>query len=97
MNQNILELLPTQSVFMQGQTWWDYWLPTVIKKLNIPIFKTDSKILYHKKHPIAWAPESWHRMGKHFYSEMGLKLKNLSYIDGMKVYHDFYDSAGIIS
>ena len=96
MNQNILHLLPTNSVFMMGQTWWDYWLPTVINNLKIPIYKMEQKILFHKKHNPGWSPQSWHTMGKHFYTEMGLKLKDLSYIDGMKVYHDFYDNAGII-
>jgi hypothetical protein len=55
-----------------GMTHWDYWIPYRAIKNNIPVFKTNEKLLFHKLHQAQYSMANWLKMSKYFQMENDL-------------------------
>lgn len=66
-------LLPARGVpqlaasFMSiGQPFWDYWLPHVFATAGRSITCVDFPAAFHRRHPLRWSWEAWHRCAVEF-------------------------------
>lgn len=55
-----------KTLFVMGQTWWDYWLPYRFIVNKFPIFRVQEPIFFHQRHPIQYDVKEWERMTRHF-------------------------------
>ena len=55
-----------RSLFVLGQTWWDYYLPWSLIKAGIPINRVKDGTIAHRRHAIQYSAQDWHRMTEHF-------------------------------
>src|SRR5690606_5557315 len=54
------------SMFVIGQTWWDYWLPWSCHRAGIQLSTIDKPVIFHRRHPLNYAHGDWLRMTHHF-------------------------------
>ena len=64
-NRIFFRLLP-QTLFVMGQTWWDYWIPWRFMESGIPIQLVNEPIFLHHRHPVQYDQKEWERMTEHF-------------------------------
>jgi hypothetical protein len=74
MHKDILPRLPRTYEFVMGQCWWDYWLPTVIMNLKIPLYRIEYPFIYHKRHSLQWSQKLWHDLSRLFIKDTGYRL-----------------------
>jgi len=55
-----------ESLFVMGQTWWDYWLPYRFIQSKVPLLSVKEPIFTHQRHPIQYSNASWERMTRLF-------------------------------
>lgn len=55
-----------RSMFVIGQTWWDYWLPWSCAQAGHRLVTVDAPVIYHRRHPLNYAHGDWLRMTHHF-------------------------------
>jgi hypothetical protein len=55
-----------RSMFVIGQTWWDYWLPWSCLQAGHRLTTIGSAVAFHKRHPINYGHNDWVRMTHHF-------------------------------
>ena len=55
-----------RSLFVMGQTWWDYWLPWRAIKQGVPLALVKEPIFWHHRHPQQHDTKEWERMTEHF-------------------------------
>jgi len=68
-----------RSLFVLGQTWWDYYVPWCFIKAGIPIKRVKDGTIAHRRHPIQYSAQDWHRMTEHFkYIANDKMLKNMN-------------------
>lgn len=70
-NRKWAHLLP-QGMYSMGQTWWDYWIPYLFIKNNIPVFNVVENFAYHKDHSKQYNESDWHKMTQYFKFENNL-------------------------
>lgn len=58
-------ILP-QSLFVMGQTWWDYWIPYRFIQSRLPIELVKEPIFLHHRHKVQYDQREWERMTEHF-------------------------------
>ena len=63
--RSFLEKIP-KSLFVIGQTWWDYWLPYIAIKSGLPLRMAKEPILWHREHPQQHDSNEWERMTELF-------------------------------
>jgi hypothetical protein len=56
----------TPSLFVLGQTWWDYFVPWCMAKAKVPIRRIPNGTIAHRRHPIQYSTADWERMTDHF-------------------------------
>lgn len=52
------------SPFVLGLTHFDYWLPYKATLLGLPIYKTNDKVILHKRHKLHYDAKEWQITGK---------------------------------
>ncbi len=95
-NKDIANKVPPNQPFMIGQTWWDYWLPS----LGYPLAEIKSPIAYHKAHQVRWSRDSWKKMGQELAKSMGIILSdNDSDIGqfGIKAHKEIFSKIDLIT
>ena len=55
-----------RSLFVLGQTWWDYWLPWSCSVAGHRLNTFPEPVIYHKRHPLNYDNTDWLRMTQHF-------------------------------
>jgi hypothetical protein len=55
-----------RSMFVIGQTFWDYWLPWSAHRDGHKLTTIDAPLLFHRKHPLNYAHQDWLRTVHHF-------------------------------
>jgi hypothetical protein len=55
-----------RSMFVIGQTFWDYWLPWSAHRAGHKLTTIDAPLLFHRKHPLNYAHHDWLRTVHHF-------------------------------
>lgn len=65
--------IPDDHKFCIGLCCWDWWLPILAIKQNIPIYKINQPFIYHKRHAKNWSEQSYHCMRDHFFKATGLR------------------------
>lgn len=64
-HRELLSDIP-QSLFVMGQTWWDYWLPWRFIKLGHTVTIMTTPAFMHHRHPVQYDQKEWERMTEHF-------------------------------
>lgn len=54
------------SLFVLGQTWWDYFLPYMLIMAGVPLRRVADRTIAHRTHPIQYSRLDWDRMTAHF-------------------------------
>jgi 2-O-methyltransferase len=54
------------SFMSMGQPFWDYWLPHMFAATGRPITCVDFPAAYHRRHPLRWSWEAYHRCALEF-------------------------------
>ena len=65
LHRRFLDVLP-ESMFVLGQTWWDYWLPYRFIAEGLPLFALKDPPFYHQRHQLQYDRKEWERMTEHF-------------------------------
>jgi hypothetical protein len=60
-----IDLIP-QTLFVLGQTWWDYYLPWVLMQAKAPMRRVADGTIAHRRHAMQYNTASWERMTEHF-------------------------------
>jgi hypothetical protein len=60
-----IDLIP-QTLFVLGQTWWDYYVPWVLMQANAPLRRVPDGTIAHRRHAMQYNTASWERMTEHF-------------------------------
>ena len=55
-----------RSMFVIGQTWWDYWLPWSCSRAGHRLTTINDPVIFHRRHPLNYAHLDWLRMTHHF-------------------------------
>lgn len=55
-----------RSMFVIGQTWWDYWLPWSCAQAGHRLTTIGAPVLFHRRHPLNYQNGDWQRMTQHF-------------------------------
>ena len=55
-----------RSMFVIGQTWWDYWLPWSCAQAGHRLTTIAAPVLFHRRHPLNYQNGDWQRMTQHF-------------------------------
>lgn len=69
--QKLAKLMPDTKLAL-GQCHWDYWLPIVMIRKQIPIFTSKKITIMHKVHELQYDRESWLKTGRFFSNELNL-------------------------
>ena len=64
-NRAFFGALP-QSLFVMGQTWWDYWIPHRFIKSGHTVETVKEPIFMHHRHQVQYDQKEWERMTEHF-------------------------------
>ncbi len=93
-NRECLPCFPRTYEFVMGQCWWDYWLPTLVIKCGIPLYKIVHPLLYHKRHPLQWSQELWYKLAELFCQDTGTGFNRRVPQQASTIIHNtFYDKA----
>jgi hypothetical protein len=55
-----------RSMFVIGQTWWDYWLPWSCVQAGHRLTTFFAPVAFHRRHPLNYVNTDWQRMTQHF-------------------------------
>jgi hypothetical protein len=55
-----------RSMFVIGQTFWDYWLPWSCLQAGHILTTIDAPVIYHRRHALNYAHQDWLRTVHHF-------------------------------
>ena len=55
-----------RSLFVLGQTFWDYWLPWSCAQAGHRLTTINEPVIYHRRHPLNYAHHDWLRTVHHF-------------------------------
>jgi hypothetical protein len=66
-----LDIFPMSTLCL-GQCFWDYWLPFQYVVNKLPIFKTKTPLIFHKKHDIQYSMQDWKKTAGIFSGEMAI-------------------------
>ena len=55
-----------RSMFVIGQTFWDYWLPWSCSIAGFPLITIGPPVAYHRRHPTNYGHGDWVRTVQHF-------------------------------
>lgn len=55
-----------RSMFVIGQTFWDYWLPWSCMQAGHRLTTIDAPLIFHRRHPLNYANHDWLRTVQHF-------------------------------
>lgn len=55
-----------RSMFVIGQTWWDYWLPWSCIQAGHRLTTINAPVIFHRRHALNYAHQDWLRMTHHF-------------------------------
>jgi hypothetical protein len=55
-----------RSMFVIGQTWWDYWLPWSCAQAGHRLTTINAPVIFHRRHHLNYAHLDWLRMTHHF-------------------------------
>lgn len=79
--------------YVIGRPWWDYWIPLIAIKANIPVYHIKNKFIFHKTHETNYDHESWIKFGEYLYNDIMIKLMNnpinntvYDFCSGVKLY-----------
>lgn len=61
--KSIIQLY-VESPFVLGLTHFDFWIPYRAQKNNIPIYRTNEKVILHKRHKLHYDSKEWQITGK---------------------------------
>ncbi len=64
-HSDYFDILPN-SLFVMGQTCWDYWIPFRFIRENINIKLVQEPIFMHERHGAQYDGKEWEKMAKHF-------------------------------
>lgn len=59
-------LATPRSMFVIGQTFWDYWLPWSCSMRGYRLVTIGPPVAYHRRHPMNYGHEDWVRTVQHF-------------------------------
>lgn len=62
--------------YVIGRPWWDYWIPLIAIKANIPVYHIRNKFIFHKTHQTNYDHDSWVKFGEYLYNDIMIKLMN---------------------
>ena len=54
------------SFLSMGQPFWDYWIPHVYLSRNLPLYRVDFPVAFHRSHQFKWSWANWHRCALEF-------------------------------
>ena len=62
--------------YVIGRPWWDYWIPLIAIKANIPVYHIKNKFIFHKTHDTNYDHDSWIKFGEYLYNDIMINLMN---------------------
>jgi hypothetical protein len=62
--------------YVIGRPWWDYWIPLIAIKANIPVYHIKNKFIFHRTHETNYDHDSWLQFGEYLYNDIMIKLMN---------------------
>lgn len=68
---NFLNIFPP-CIYALGAAWFDYWIPFRVILNNIPLYYSQEKYAFHKRHETQYSIDEWYRVGKFFRWEFRL-------------------------
>ena len=71
-HRRFFPLIPA-SLFVLGQTWWDYFIPYVLQTKGVPVKIAPHGLIGHHRHKQQYNTASWARMTDHFKFITGLR------------------------
>lgn len=85
LHRKLLRELP-KSLFVLGQTWWDYWLPYWAITSGHKVYVPQPGKYGHRNHKIQHSPEEWARMTCLFQGMTGYMVGHKPHDTGMAVW-----------
>lgn len=84
----MLNLIPDSKVLCMGQPWWDYWLPMLAMRAELPLFGVEFPGFYHRNHKRAWSAEFWYTAGDEVRRIMGVTTTLPNDVYSLNVRHE---------
>lgn len=78
-----------QSMFSFGQCFWDYEIPYVAIKNNVPVIFIEQRIAFHKNHKMQYSNKAWMKTLQYFTWHNGLPDTNTA----ANIYHLIYEKS----
>ncbi len=60
--------------YVIGRPWWDYWIPLIAIKANIPVHHIKNKLIFHRTHKTNYDQDSWIKFGEFLYKDIMINL-----------------------